>query len=156
MRDLLTPLPSRADPADSVLTAAIGAFLKDSGAPVASRYDFRRYDLDGDGMRDALALFKSPYGYWCGLHGCTLLVMRAVSADTFEIASTIQPVREPLYVGSGETNGWKDIIVHVSGRWSETKDVALHFDGKTYPGNPSDLPAYKGAQEEKLARLFYD
>jgi hypothetical protein len=130
-----------ADPSDEYLVRDIQKFLASSGAPAHSIYSFRRYDLNDDGLRDALVILQNPYGYWCGLYGCSMLVMQA-EEDSFKLVNAVQPVREPLYVSEGKTNGWKDLIIHVSGRWSETKDVALQFDGSAYPANPSDLPAY--------------
>jgi hypothetical protein len=75
--------------------------------------------------------FKNPYGYWCDTHGCTMLVMRAGN-DKFELVNAIQPVRAPLYVSNTESNGWKDIIVRVTGRWDESKDVAMTYNGAQY------------------------
>ena len=86
----LTPMETT-DPDDTVMRGAVTAFLQDTGAPVSSMYEFKRIDLDRDGRRDALVLFKNPYGYWCDTHGCTMLVMRAGN-DKFELVNAIQPV----------------------------------------------------------------
>jgi putative lipoprotein len=152
---LMTVPSVRADPGDEVLRAAVKSFLAESGAPAASTYTFRRFDLDSDGRRDALVIFGTPYGYWCGLYGCTMLVMKAEDED-FTLVSTVQTVREPLFVSDITTNGWKNIIVHISGRWEKTKDVALQFDGKSYPVNPSELPSYLQLASNSGTKLFYD
>lgn len=136
----LTPMET-ADLDDSVMRGSVTAFLQETGAPVSSLYEFKRIDLDRDGRRDALVLFKNPYGYWCDTHGCTMLVMRAGS-DKFELVNAIQPVRAPLYVSNTESNGWKDIIVRVTGRWDESKDVAMTYNGAQYADNPSTMPPY--------------
>jgi hypothetical protein len=150
----LTPVPEDpADPTDAQMRQAVMAFLKDSGAPVASEYEFKRVDMDGDRRRDALVLFRSPYGYWCGKDGCTMLVLHA-RQDDFTLVSSIVPVREPLYVSAKETNGWRDIIVHVSGRWTQTKDVAMQFDGRAYPPHPDHLPAYMQYASNEAMRIF--
>lgn len=138
----LTPLPAGiVDPADDVLKGAVTAFLRETGAPVSSLYKYRRFDLNNDGRRDALVVFQNPYGYWCGIYGCTMLVMRAENED-FKLVNAVQTVREPVFAGRQTTNGWKDIIIHVSGRWQKTKDVALQFNGMSYPAHPSELPEY--------------
>src|SRR5688572_26978230 len=91
----LTPQASNnVDPTDAQMRASVLAFLSDTGAPVSSMYDFQRVDLDEDGRRDALVLFKNPYGYWCDTHGCTMLVLKA-GHETFELVNAIQPVRGP-------------------------------------------------------------
>ena len=152
----LTPAPEKPiDPPDIYVVKAIEKFLKDSEAPQASRYEFSRFDLDADGRRDALVLFKNPYGYWCGMHGCTMLVLKAHN-KSFELVNGIQPIREPLYVSDNETNGWKDLVVRVSGRWDKSKDVALRYDGKNYPNNPSNLPAYLRYASQDRVKIFYE
>jgi hypothetical protein len=151
--DALLPMETPKDPDDIHMRQAVAAFLQESGAPVSSVYDFKRIDLDGDKRRDALVLFKQPYGYWCGMHGCTMLVLRAQNED-FNLVSSIVPIREPLYVASTKTNGWRDIIAHVSGRWSETKDVAIQYNGSSYPVNPDNLPAYLRVASNDPVRIF--
>src|SRR5688572_3676177 len=151
----LTPMPSVDEPSDTQLAESVQKFMKNGGGPVSSVYQHRRVDLNGDGKRDALVIFKNPYGYWCGLYGCTMLIMKA-SDDNFKLVNAVTPVREPLHVSEGKTNGWKDIIIHISGRWTETKDVALQFDGEKYPNNPDGLPAYMKVASLQGTRLFYD
>ena len=118
-KQALTPVPPRViDPDDDILRKNVKAFLVANKAPAASRYKVVRFDLDEDGRRDALVLFETPFGYWCGTHGCTMLVMKAHN-DRFSMVNSIQPVREPLYISEIESNGWKDIVVRVSGRWNK-------------------------------------
>lgn len=142
------------DPGDEVMRAAVADFLVASGAPQASDYNFSRYDLDNDGRRDALVLFKSPYGYWCDMHGCTMLVLKASDAG-FNLVNAIQPVRGPLYISENTgSNGWKDLVLHVSGRWDKAKDVAMAYNGSQYPSNPASLPAYPKGERTDYTRIF--
>lgn len=133
--------PSPYNPPDKVAQQAVRDFLARTGAPAASNFEIARADLNGDGLEEALVLMTSPYGYWCDMHGCPVLVMKA-EEDNFSLINAVQPVRAPLYVSDLETHGWKNLIVRVSGRWDEAKDVALQYDGKQYPDNPSNLPPY--------------
>lgn len=152
----LTPLPGDAiDPDDSVAELAVTEFLKETKAPAFSMYQVARHDLNGDKRREALVLFNNPYGYWCDMHGCTMLVFEAHD-DHFTLVNAIQPVREPLYISASKNKGWKNMIAHISGRWDETKDVALLFDGKKYPGNPSALPEYTALVPAAQTRIFHD
>ena len=150
----LIPIPSGPiDPDDAVLRAAVTDFLGSSGAPVASDYEFSRFDLDADGRRDALVLFKNPYGYWCDMHGCTMLVLKA-GDDRFTLVNAIQPVREPLYISPDASNGWRNLVVRVSGRWDSAKDVAMRYNGQVYPENPDVLPPTPAGQRGELVRVF--
>ncbi len=147
------PIPST-DPDDATMRVAVNDFLAETGAPVSSMYEYKRVDLDKDGRRDALVLFKNPYGFWCDQHGCTMLVMKA-GDDKFTLVNAIQPVRAPLYVSETGTNGWKSLIIRVTGRWDESKDVAMMFDGTQYPDNPAALPAYMRFASNPETRVFY-
>lgn len=143
------------DPSDAVLAQAVEAFLRKNGAPAASRYELGRYDLNADGRRDALVLFKTPYGYWCDMNGCTMLIFKAHD-DHFTLVNAIQPIREPVYISEMETNRWKNLFVRVSGRWDRAKDVAMQFNGQSYPSNPSNLPPYPYDIQNAPIRFFHD
>lgn len=154
--ETFTPLSFEpVDPDDTVLLMAVRRFLEQTGAPVASRFEYARIDLNDDGRRDALVLFQTPYGFWCATHGCTMLILRAHD-DDFSIINSVQPVREPLYVSNLKTNGWKDMVTRVAGRSFESKDVALKFNGQTYPSNPAILPPYNRDHRLNYVRVFYD
>ena len=154
--ELLLPLPpDPIDPDDVQVRQAINAFLEESGGPVFSKYAFHRVDLNNDKRRDALVLFRNPYGYWCDRNGCTMLVMKAHD-DHFTLVNAVQPVRGPVYVSDTERNGWKTLITRVSGRWSKAKDVALQFDGKAYPKTPDSLPPYLRLAYNGEQRVFHD
>lgn len=143
------------DPDDKILVAAVRSFLQNTDAPVASRYEFERVDLNNDGRREGLVLFETPYGYWCGIHGCTMLVFEAHN-DHFTLVNDIQPVREPLYVSFEENNGWKSIVHRVAGRQSRAKYVSMDFDGHHYPSDPSSLPPSQYAGRAAYKPIFYN
>jgi hypothetical protein len=150
----LTPEPvTRIDPEDYVLKLAMKNFLENSEAPISSQYDFSRTDLNNDGRRDALVILKSPYGYWCGKHGCTMLIMRATN-NNFVLVNAAQPIREPLYISQNKTNGWSDIVTRISGRWNKAKNVTMRFDGRQYPTNPSNLGANNAPLLNNTSAIF--
>ena len=152
---LLVPLPQVKDPSDAYLRAAVKETLKKTGGPVSSSYDFKRHDLNGDGRRDALVFLKTPYGYWCNIYGCTMLVFEAHN-DHFTFVNHVQPVREPIFISQDKSNGWQDLILRVSGRWDEAKDVILSFNGHAYPQNPESQPARFRVASKDDIRLFYE
>lgn len=151
---LYSPLPV-VDPQDKALEEAVASFLGGTEAPVASTYEFTRIDLDSDGRRDGLVMLKTPYGYWCGIHGCAMLVFKAQD-QSFEFVNAIQPIRAPLYISNTETNGWKNLVARVSGRWDKAKDVLLQYDGQQYADNPSHLPEYLRLASNEEYRVFAD
>lgn len=131
----LTPMPQSDDPKDSLLVDAITAYLVQQNAPSSSVYDFARIDLNGDGLRDGLVLFKLPHSYWCGWDGCGLTVFKA-QKDKFTPLSAISSVRGPLYVSYTGVQGWRDLIIRISGTNMRDKNVVMHFDGRGYPKSP--------------------
>jgi len=135
----LTPMPFdnlAQDPDDPTLERAIQDYLRLSGHPASTRYDYVRIDLNGDTRRDALVMLKGPHYYWCDLNGCSMAVFRAHD-DHFTLLSETFPIRGPFYIGDTATNGWRDLIVRVSGQsYARAKDVVLAHDGNGYPRNP--------------------
>ena len=140
----LLPLPDEVpahDPDDGLFMDSISTWLNRTGAPANSQYEFTRIDLDGDGRREGLVLLQSPHQAWCMDYGCTMYIFRAHD-EGFSYLSEVSPVRGPLVVMDTRTNGWRDIIAYVSGRsgW-DAKNVALRYDGKSYPAQPALQPA---------------
>jgi hypothetical protein len=132
------------NPTDAQLKTSLSVYMRNMKAPAYSTYEFKRFDLNNDKRRDALVLIKTPYGFWCGTHGCAVLVMEAHN-DHFTPVTLIRPVRPPVHVFTTMTNGWKDLAFRVSGRQHDAKNVLLQFDGKTYPRNPDFVDPYHGA-----------
>ena len=147
----LTPmitLPAFHDPDNGQFMDAVAAYIHGKDAPDNTRFEFTRLDLDNDGRREGIVLLKSPHQYWCDLNGCSMVVFKA-GDNGFTPMSTVFPVRGPLTVSSHTTNGWKDIIVRVSGRmYADTKDVALQFNGKSYPPQPAFQPPVRYAYND--------
>ncbi len=132
----LTPLPKMVNLSDAQLKIAIQNYIRAYDAPPNSAYDFVRVDLNKNGKRDALVLFKLPHSYWCGWDGCGLVVFQA-RGNGFTPLSTIKGVRGPVYVSQAKHKGWRDIIVRISGASVRDKNVILAFDGRSYPDSPA-------------------
>lgn len=142
----LLPLPGEIpvhDPDDNFFMDTISGWLEDKGAPQNTRYEFTRADLDGDGRREGLVLMQSPHQAWCMEYGCTLFIFKAHD-EGFSYLSEISPIRGPLIISDHKTNNWHDIVAYVSGRsgW-DAKNVALTYNGTTYPAQPAFEPAMK-------------
>ncbi|MCB9989400.1 MAG: hypothetical protein H6868_08750 [Rhodospirillales bacterium] len=147
--DPLLPLPETSirEPSNSVMLATIDAYVKQQHGPPQSQYQFTRVDLNGDGRRDGIVLMKSPHNHWCDINGCRMLVFRAYDED-FDLISEIAPVRGPLLVSEGSTEGWRDLIIRVSGRSTlQSRDAILRFDGMAYPNSPVLQPAIYASNE---------
>lgn len=135
----LTPLADRQDPTDSALASAVTDFVRMQGAPPNSVYDYVRVDLNGDGRRDGIVLFKLPHTHWCGWDGCGMAVFRATN-DAFIPQSVINNVRGPIYVSRTGHQGWRDIIIRVSGVNMPDRNIVMAFNGNSYPQSPLLAP----------------
>lgn len=108
-------------------------------------------DLNGDGTLDAIVVLIGSY--WCGSGGCTMKVFHGHDRH-FHPVSTSTLIRTPITVSDRKTNGWRDLIVEVSGGGIKPKKVALKYDGKKYPLNPSTLPEISSKTVIKGKVLF--
>jgi hypothetical protein len=109
-------------------------------------------DLNGDGRQDALVLLENPL-YFCGTGGCTMLVFKGTPSG-FEFVSLSTLMRGPVLVSETTTQGWRDLIVEVSGGGMAAKKVAMKFTGSKYPVNPSTLPPLPQNQPVKGTKIF--
>lgn len=147
--------PAYQDPTDGVLKTAIAGVLAARGAPAHSQYDFIRVDLNSDGLRDALVLFRLPHTFWCGWSGCQMTIFRA-GAGGFTAIGDMTNVRGPLVVADTQTNGWRDIVLEISGTNLANRLALMGSNGASYPANPLNQPAapYGMLRDVPGARVF--
>lgn len=150
----LTPLPKSNDLKDEVLIDAITNFITVRNAPPNSAYDFIRIDLNGDGKREGIVLFKLPHTYWCGWDGCVMAVFKA-GAKKFTPMSIINSVRGPIYVSATGNNGWRDIIIRTSGANMPDKNVIMAFNGRSYPNTPLLAPTLRYPLSSMRIKIFF-
>ena len=147
-------MPGENDLPDFVLEEAVTQYLKAQGAPPNSVYDFVRDDLNGDGAREGIILFKLPHTYWCGWDGCTMAIFKS-SGSEFTPLTTTRNVRGPIYVSSQKNRGWKDIIIRVSGANMADKNVILKFNGRSYPKTPLTAPNLKAPLRSLQTDMYF-
>ncbi len=114
-------------------------YFKQVYAPTSSQYDFVTVDLNGDHLKDALVYMKTPYGRWCDMPGCRLIVLQA-HLDGFALIGSFERVRPPFYISTKTHNGWNDIAIEDSGRLHEESNIyILRFNGNGY-SRPVEQP----------------
>lgn len=157
--------PPEVDPdVQQALSGAISTFLADNDDPtVSTPVKSSLIDLNDDEILDALVLLVSSN--WCGSGGCTLLVFEGQKeglqtvepGDEFRLVSQSTLIQEPLIVSENRTQGWRDLVVEVSGGGAKPAQVALQFDGQAYPENPSILdPLPPGTSVQGVTVLSAD
>lgn len=118
------------------LTEALNSYLQELGVNLETgqTYKTEYIDLNNDGIKDALVLMNTPD--WCGTGGCSLFVFQG-GEEKFQFVSQSSLINQPFTISETQTNGWRDLVVEVSGGGAKAETVALKFDGKVYPSNPS-------------------
>lgn len=131
---------SETSPDPEIEKAIMQALREDNvGSDEDIRYYYNRVDLNGDGNFEAIVHLVGPS--ICGTGGCETLILQP-ARNGYRIVSTIGLTRTPIIVSAQKTVGWSDLIVYVSGGGiTRGYYVALHFDGRTYPDNPTVLRA---------------
>lgn len=102
------------------------------------RYFSGQIDLDGDGVDEIIAHVAGPTV--CGSGGCTTLVFTPEGSGLRRVAD-VSVSRPPIVAAETRTNGWRDLVVSVSGGGAQSGQALLAFDGTAYPGNPTVAPA---------------
>jgi hypothetical protein len=71
------------------------------------------------------------------------MLILASEGTSFKVVTETTITRPPIRVLATKSNGWHDISVLVAGGGIQPGyEAELSFDGKTYPSNPSVLPAH--------------
>jgi len=122
---------------EQALMKALGEDVGDSEHPV--HYYYNRVDLNSDGKPEVLVyVFGQSV---CGTGGCSAFVFQPKNNE-YQLISAISPARNPIMVSERQTQGWRDLIMFVSGGGIQPGYyVVLQFNGKQYPENPTIAPA---------------
>lgn len=113
----------------------LAAIRKEYVAPDAeTRYLAGRVDLNGDGKDEIVVHVVGMMA--CGSGGCSTLVFTPAGAG-HRLVATIAVSRAPIRVGAERSHGWRSLVVRVGGGGARPHDVALAFDGSSYPSNPT-------------------
>jgi len=106
------------------------------------RYFYNKVDLNDDGTPEIFVYLVGPRV--CGNGGCSGVIF----TEDYKLISQFSLVRNPIIIRDKMTNGWRNIVMYVSGGGMEPTYKELRFDGKRYPLNPSIQPDVKDKQIE--------
>ena len=108
------------------------------------RYYYNKIDLNNDQIPETFVYLVGPTV--CGTGGCSGLLLEEKNGE-YTVKSRFSLVRTPVIIQNETTNGWKDIVMYVTGGGIEPGYHQLKFNGESYPSNPSVEPVVK---EEKI------
>jgi hypothetical protein len=106
------------------------------------KFIFFEYDLNDDGKKEIFVGLTGPY--FCGSGGCTIYLL-----DNQGNVITKFSVSRDVVIDNKVTNGFKDLFIYSGGKFRIVK-----YNGKTYPSNPSTLPALNVVPGDDLPRAL--
>lgn len=119
-----------------------------------ARYYYNKVDLNDDGKMEVFVYLVGPFV--CGTGGCTGGIFKKENGE-YSISSRFSLVNNPIIISDKKTNGYKDIIMYVSGGGIESFFAELKYDGEKYPSNPSIQPKVeKGTRLQGIAIIAND
>jgi len=125
------------EPLDTFVQKYLGP--SSSAGNDAKRYVSAVVDLRDDGKNEVIVYITDRE--WCGTGGCTTLILEPQNSS-YRIITRLTVIRLPIRVLESKSNGWHDLGVWVQGGGIQPGyEARLSFNGKTYPHNPSVLPA---------------
>jgi len=109
---------------------------------LSRKFIFFEYDLNDDGKKEVFVGLTGPY--FCGSGGCTRYLL-----DNQGNVITKFTVSRDIVIDQKATNGFKDLFIYSGGKFRIVK-----YNGKTYPSNPSTLPALNVEPGDGLPRAL--
>lgn len=117
------------------------------------RYYYNRIDLDEDGKPETFVYLLGPS--LCGTGGCSAAIFKQCN-NKYELLSKFSLVNNPIIISNNKTNGFRDILMFVSGGGIEGFLAELKYTGTSYPSNPSVKPKVKPGTKIKGVAIIAD
>jgi len=98
--------------------------------PKNTQFNTVKYDLNGDGIKEAIVLLD-----WCSKEGCEMLVFEGQKSG-YRFSSRVSRVKAPITIGKTQHYLWQSLLMDIN-----DKTLKLDFDGISYPVQTRDLKA---------------
>ena len=97
--------------------------------PKNTQFSAVKYDLNGDGIKDAIVLLD-----WCSdKNGCEMLIFEG-RKGWYRFSSRISRIHVPIIISKEQHYLWQSLLIKKDSDWS-----TLDFDGLSYPIYPREL-----------------
>ena len=129
---------------DSTIQQSVDTYFKIHRTdPHNTQFNSVNYDLNGDGVEDAIVLLD-----WCSQNGCEMLIFEGTN-NGYRFSSRVSQVKAPVTLSKEQHFLWQSLLIEKSG---ETKK--LDFDGISYPNDSNNLPSANKIDESTGVVLF--
>lgn len=114
---------------DSKVQNAVDQYFKIHRTdPKNSKFNSVRYDLNGDGIKEAIVLLD-----WCSKNGCEMLIFEG-SKKGYRFSSRVSRVNAPITIAQSQHYLWQSLLIE-----KNAQSFKLDFDGISYPTHTRDL-----------------
>jgi putative lipoprotein len=96
--------------------------------PKNSKFNAVKYDLNGDGIKEAIVLLD-----WCSKNGCEMLIFEGRSRG-YRFSSRVSQVHAPITIARTQHYLWQSLLIEKNGQ-----TLLLDFDGISYPIHTGNL-----------------
>lgn len=96
--------------------------------PKNTKFNSVKYDLNGDGIEDAIVLLD-----WCSKNGCEMLIFEGQESG-YRFSSRVSRVHAPITIAQTQHYLWQSLLIEKDKEWFK-----LDFDGISYPIHTRDL-----------------
>ncbi|MCW8994293.1 MAG: hypothetical protein OQK77_00620, partial [Psychromonas sp.] len=98
--------------------------------PKNTKFTSVSYDLNGDGIKDAIVLLD-----WCAKSGCEMLIFEG-HKNGYRFSSRVSTVNTPITIANSQHYLWQSLLIE-----KNAQTFKLDFDGISYPINTRNLKA---------------
>jgi len=117
------------------------------------RYYYNKIDLNGDNKPELFVYLVGPL--FSGSGGSSAIIFKLKDNEYIPL-SKFTLVHNPIIISKNSTNGWKNIIMYVSGGGADSGYVEIKFNGSSYPSNPSIQPKVKNGTKVSGTAIISD
>ena len=111
--------------------------------PKETRFSSVRFDLNGDGQDEAIALLD-----WCSSTGCEMIIFGSKD-KSLVFSSRISRVQAPITVARHQNFSWPSLLITENKQW-----LQLDFDGLSYPLNINEAKSIEQPIDSTGVVLF--
>lgn len=129
---------------DKEVQAAVQQYFKIHRTdPNNTKFNSVRFDLNGDGLNEAIVLLD-----WCSQSGCELLIFENKN-NKLRFSSRISQVNPPIIIAKQQHFSWQSLLLKENNQL-----IRLNFDGLSYPLTSKSSKDYAHASDSTGVILF--
>lgn len=128
-RTLTAQLIAPAQEVDIEVQKALAQYFKIHRTdPKNTQFNSVKFDLNGDGIKDAIVLLN-----WCSTNGCEMLIFEGRKSG-YRFLSRVSRVNAPITLAQTQHYSWQSLLID-----KNQESYKLDFDGISYPIHSRDL-----------------